>query len=106
MGCTRFRVEPHIPIAPGGSGDRRPPLRKGLVNGPDACGETKASDMSVGAKLVTVDNRQRVSLAKLADREHYLVSKEIGGRSVLTPAVVAPEVVDYPDELRDNIPGA
>jgi hypothetical protein len=59
--------------------------------------------MSTGAKLVTVDNRQRVSLGKLADREYYLVSKEIDGRIVLTPAVVTPEAVDYPDELRDNI---
>jgi hypothetical protein len=59
--------------------------------------------MNTGTKLVTVDNRQRVSLGKLADREHYLVSKDIDGRIVLTPAVVAPEAVEYPDELRDSI---
>jgi hypothetical protein len=47
-----------------------------------------------------------VSLGKLADREHYLVSKEADGRIVLTPAVVAPEVVDYPDDLRDNMTGS
>ncbi len=74
-----------------------------MVDGSDTRDETNASAMSTGAKLVTVDNRQRVSLGKLADREHYLVSKEIDGRIVLTPAVVAPEVVDYPDELRDLI---
>ena len=59
--------------------------------------------MSTGAKLVAVDNRQRVSLGKLADREHYLASKEPDGRIVLTPAVVTPEVLEYPDELRASI---
>ncbi|MGH9917971.1 MAG: hypothetical protein ACRD6W_03730 [Nitrososphaerales archaeon] len=59
--------------------------------------------MSTGAKLVTVDDRQRVSLGKLADREHYLASKEPDGRIVLTPAVVTAEVLEYPEELRDSI---
>ncbi len=59
--------------------------------------------MSTVAKLVTVDNRQRVSLGKLADREHYLLSKEPDGRIVLTPAVVTPEILEYPEELRESI---
>jgi hypothetical protein len=59
--------------------------------------------MSTSAKLVAVDNRQPVSLGKLADREHYLASKEPDGRIVLTPAVVAPEVMEYPEELRETI---
>ena len=59
--------------------------------------------MSSVAKLVTVDNRQRISLGKLADREHYLLSKEPDGRIVLTPAVITPEVLEYPDELRERI---
>jgi hypothetical protein len=59
--------------------------------------------MSTDAKLVTVDDRQRVSLGKLADREYYLASKEPDGRIVLTPAVVTAEVLEYPEELRDSI---
>jgi len=59
--------------------------------------------MSTVAKLVTVDNRQRVSLGKLADREHYLLSKEPDGRIVLTPAVVTPEILEYPEGLRESI---
>lgn len=59
--------------------------------------------MSTDTKLVTVDDRQRVSLGKLADREHYLASKEPDGRIVLTPAVVTAEVLEYPEELRDSI---
>ena len=59
--------------------------------------------MDAANKLVTVDSRQRVSLGKLADRVHYLATKEPDGRIVLTPALVAPEVLEYPDDLRANI---
>ncbi len=59
--------------------------------------------MDTAKKLVTVDSRQRVSLGKLADREHYLATKEPDGRIVLTPALVAPELLEYPDDLRVNI---
>lgn len=61
------------------------------------------SPTSTTAKLVTVDNRQRVSLGKLADREHYLVSKDPDGRIVLTPAVISPEVLEYPEDLGRSI---
>jgi hypothetical protein len=59
--------------------------------------------MDTANKLVTVDSRQRVSLGKLADREHYLATKEPDGRIVLTPALVAPEILDYPNDLRADI---
>ena len=59
--------------------------------------------MNKVSKLVTVDNRQRISLGKMADREHYLVSKEPDGRIILTPAVVAPEVLDFPEDLHERV---
>ena len=59
--------------------------------------------MNKVSKLVTVDNRQRISLGKMADREHYLVSKEPDGRIILTPAVVAPKVLDFPEDLHERV---